>query len=94
MKIAELASRFSADDFVLSKSLQVEENEKELRDRVMHMVLDFRMEYVEEHLRDLQQKLKSVAQDVEAALNVMKEIKRMQQIRNLLAKELGNDILV
>ena len=94
LDISTLAVKMSVEDFKLSKSLQVKQRENGLRDTIMHMVLDFRMDWVEQHLKELRVQLSSMSNNVEQMMQTMGEIKRMQDIRNLLAKRLGNDIVV
>lgn len=91
--VSTLAVRLSVEQFQLSESLQVREREIERKDRIMHLILDFRMDYVEHHLRELQVRL-SQEKDIEKMMEVMGEIKKMQNMRNILAKKLGNDIVV
>ena len=92
--ISRLAVTMSVEDFRLSESLQIKERENSLRDRVMHMVLDFRMDYVEQRLKDLRAQLSKMGDDMEKMMQTMSEIKQMQEIRNVLARRLGNDIVV
>ena len=91
--VSTLAVRLSVEQFQLSESLQVREREIERKDRIMHLILDFRMDYVEHHLKELQVRL-SQEKDIEKMMEVMGEIKIMQNMRNILAKKLGNDIVV
>ena len=82
------------DKVQLADSLKLKERENGLRDRVMHLVLDFRMDYVENQLKQLRRQVATMNDNVEAMMKTMAEIKRMQEIRNLLAKRLGNDIII
>lgn len=91
--VSTFAVRLSVEQFQLSESLQVREREIERKDRIMHLILDFRMDYVEHHLKELQVRL-SQEKDIEKMMEVMGEIKKMQNMRNILAKKLGNDIVV
>ena len=91
--VSTLAVRLSVEQFQLSESLQVREREIERKDRIMHLILDFRMDYVEHHLKELQVRL-SQEKDIEKMMEIMGEIKKMQNMRNILAKKLGNDIVV
>jgi DNA primase len=50
------------------------------------------MDYVEEHLKELKAKFRNTA-DVTEQMNIMQEIKDMQEIRNALAKRLGKNIV-
>ena len=55
-------------------------------------MLDFRMEYVEKHLRELKQQIAKASAD--NLMPLMTEYKEMTAIRNALAKQLGNNIIV
>ena len=91
--ISTLAVKLSVDRFQLSKSMQMKEREVDLRDRIMHLILDYRMDYVEQHLKELQASL-SKESDLNKTMEIMGEIKKMQDMRNVLARKLGNDIVV
>ncbi len=91
--ISTVAVKLSVDRFQLSKSMQMKEREEDLRDRIMHLILDYRMDYVEQHLKELQASL-STESDLNKTMEIMGEIKKMQDMRNVLARKLGNDIVV
>ena len=91
--ISTLAVKLSVDRFQLSESMQRKEREIDLRDRIMHLILDYRMDYVEQHLKELQASL-SAESDLNKVMEIMGEIKKMQDMRNVLARKLGNDIVV
>lgn len=91
--ISTLAVKLSVDRFQLSESMQMKEREIDLRDRIMHLILDYRMDYVEQHLKELQASL-SAENDLNKVMEIMGEIKKMQDMRNVLARKLGNDIVV
>lgn len=91
--ISTLAVKLSVDRFQLSESMQMKEREIDLRDRVMHLILDYRMDYVEQHLKELQASL-STESDLNKVMEIMGEIKKLQEMRNVLARKLGNDIVV
>ena len=91
--ISSVAVRLSVDRFQLAGSLQVKETEQTLRDRVIHLVADFRLEYVSFHLKELNERLLQV-KDSQEMQDVMNEIMRTQNLRNELAKKTGSNILV
>lgn len=94
LQLSTLAIQLSADEFKLSKSLEVKQHENYLRDQVMHLVLDFRMDWVDKNLKALRAQLSTLHDNVEQMMQVMGEYKRMQDIRNVLARRLGSDIVV
>ena len=91
--VSRTATEMAIDHFQLSKSLQVRRDEDTLRNQVEHLILDFRMDYVEQHLKDLQREITLSANDTEKVMRLMAEYKDMQVIRNEIARELGNDII-
>lgn len=64
-----------------------------LRNQTEHMLLDFRMDYVETHMRELQAEISRIKGDVTRLKAVMEEYRDMQVLRNALAKQLGNSIV-
>lgn len=93
INVSTLASSLGVERYQLSESLQIKNSEESLREQVMHMILDFRLSYVNRHLKDLQKEIFSI-KEPERIMQVMAEIKKMQEIRNILAKKLGNNIVV
>lgn len=92
--VSTVAVAMSVEEFRLSESLKVRAGENVLRDRVTHLLLDFRMDYIENRLRALRARLPQLSGDAERTMQAMEEIKQMQEIRNVLACKLGNDIIV
>ena len=91
--ISRTATEMAIDHFQLSKSLQVRRDEDTLRNQVEHLILDFRMAYVEQHLKELQREINLSTGDTERMMKLMAEYKDMQVIRNEIAKELGSYIV-
>lgn len=93
-EISTLAAQVSATQYALYTNLKVEESTEKLRDSVLHLLIDFRMDYVEHHLDELKKRLLNASgDDADQYMAVMQEIKEMQTIRNELAKKKGTDIL-
>ena len=67
-------------------------DDESLRNRIEHLMLDFKMEYAEKHLRLLKQQIAKASPD--DLLQLMAEYKEMTAMRNDLAKRLGNNIIV
>ena len=93
MNVASVAVKLSVDRFQLSESLQVKETEATLRDRVMHLIGDFRLDYIDHHLKELMTQM-ATTKDMAELMKIMEEIKKLQDVRNVLAKKLGSDILI
>ena len=94
IEISRTATEMAIDHFQLSKSLQVRRDDDTLRNQVEHLILDFRMDYVERHMKDLQREISLAVSDTDKMMKLMAEYKDMQVIRNEIAKELGSDIIM
>ena len=57
------------------------------------MLLDFRKDYLERSLKDLQRQINEAMNAPERLLPLMKEYQELQMARNRLAKELGNSVV-
>ena len=93
VEISKVANMLSVDRVQLSKSLQISRDDDGLREQVIHLILDFRMDYVEEQLKELEVKMRKTT-DISEQLEIMREVKDMREIRNALAKRLGKNIVV
>ena len=93
IEIAQLAAELCAEQFQLSESMQLKKNENRLRDSVIHLILDFRKDFIEHHLKELQARL-PLETEPDRILELMNDIKRMREVRNALAKKLGINIVV
>jgi DNA primase len=69
-------------------------NEGSLRQQVQHLILDFRMDIVNQHLKDIQRQLKEVGSDMTKAKELMEDFKQTQELRNALARQRGSDVMV
>lgn len=107
INISKIAAAMSEDRYHLSEKAHTtadineeerrrrEEGEREaLLSQTTHLLLDFRMDYVEQHLKELQQQIAASARDLNALRGLMQEFKDMQEIRNNLAKQLGSNVIV
>lgn len=94
IEISRVATDMVIDHFQLSQSLQVKKDEDTLRNQVVHLILDFRMDYVEQKMEDLKREITQSTGDTEKMMKLMSEYKDMQAIRNSIAKELGSEIIV
>jgi DNA primase len=92
--IQTVASHMCIDKFQLSKSLEVKRRENSLMEQVAHMLLDFHMDHTENALKQLKEELSRNVNDTEKVMQLLQQIKQLQEYRNKLAKELGSDILV
>ena len=91
--ISSLSIRLSADNVILSKSLQVEVTQYAMQEKINHMLLDFRNEYLMQHIRQLTLEIGQTADDPERQLQLMEELKRAQEFRSKIAKKIGNSVV-
>jgi DNA primase len=71
----------------------LKDREGGLRQHVLHLVLDLRMDIIDKRLKEIQTEIRQVGGDMERAKALMEEFKDMQELRNALAKQLGNDVV-
>ena len=92
IQVSNLAIEMAEEKFKLSESQQVKDDEESLRNRVEHLMLDFRRDYVEKHLVAIKVQIAQAHGDQQMAL--MAEYQKLIAQRNKLAKELGSNIIV
>ena len=93
-EISQLATTLGIDRHQLSKSFNKEETESDLRQRIQHLILDFRMDIINQHLKDVQRQLKEAGSDMGRIKELMEEYKQTQELRNALARQRGSDVIV
>lgn len=93
-EVSQLAANLGIDRHQLSRSFQVNSNSNLLRQRIEHLILDFRMDIVSQHLKELQRKMKEVGSDMAQVKELMEEYKQTQELRNALARQRGSDVIV
>ena len=109
IEVSKIATELCMDPYQYLKLKQVEpvrpldeeeirqkekEKEEELRQRTVHLLLDFRLDYVEHRLKTLQSEIAQAANEPDKMMQLMGEFKDMQVIRNELARRLGSEILI
>ncbi len=93
-EISQLAANLGIDRHQLSRSFQVAASGTSLRQRIEHLILDFRMDIVSQHLKELQLKMKEIGSDMTKLKEVMDDYKQTQELRNELARQRGSDVIV
>ncbi len=108
INISKVATDLSTDRYQLSQHTQNEaqplnEQEKQLRaaehienirKQLEHLLNDFRMDYLEHHLKELQKQIATPGIATDRLQTLMTEYMEAQGLRNKLAKMLGNNIVV
>lgn len=93
INISEIATELSVEKFKLSESLQPKQDEAALLENVKHLILDFRRNYVERRYNELKEQIKQTHTN-EGKIKALAELQKMQQLRNIIAKKLGNNIII
>lgn len=94
IQISSLAGDLAINRYQLSRSLEMQHKPETLRQRVVHLVLDFRMTIIKQRLKDIQMQLRQAGSDMERITQLMKEYKDTQLLRDMLARQLGSDVIV
>ena len=104
--ISKAATALTAERYQLSQQVDEPLNEQDrqvreanriesVRNQLEHLLNDFRMDYIEQRLKDLQLKIRAAASGPsDALMALMSEYKETQVLRNRLARMLGNNIVV
>ena len=92
--ISQLAHELAVERHQLSRNFQVKERDGALRQHVLHLVLDLRLDIIDKRLKEIQAQLKEVGNDMDRVKELLEELKTTQELRNALAKKLGNDLIV
>ena len=91
--ISKLAADMSQDKFHLCESQQVKNDQESLRNRTLHLILDFRKEYLDGRLKAIKRDIAQATNDMERMRALMSEYQETMHLRNELAKKLGNNIM-
>ena len=89
IEISRLAQQLSTDKVQLSERLQMNYSDEELYEKTQHVLLDFRMKYVTDHLHNLEIQIKQNANNPAKTQELMQEYMEMKQIQKELAKAIG-----
>ena len=93
-QVSQLAAKLGIDSHQLSPSFEKKDTTYDLRQRLQHLILDFRMDIVNQHLKDVQRQLKDAGSDMVRIKELMEEYKQTQELRNALARQRGSDVIV
>jgi len=95
-QVSQLAAQLGIDSHQLSRSFVMKSSGQSLRQRIQHLILDFRMDIVNQHLRELQRQFKdpAVSADHERLKALMDDFRDTQGLRNALARQRGTDVII
>ena len=93
-QISQLAIRLAMDRHQLAGRFIPTPREDGLRLRVQHLIMDYRLHIVDQRLKVLQQQLRQAGADLQQTMQLLKEHKETKELRDMLAKRLGSDLVV
>lgn len=88
IEISSAAADLAMDRIQLSKSLRMTTDVETLRNKVRHLMLDFRKNYVKSRMDELSARIKQCRDDAESTAMLMQEYMQMQQLQKHIYKEL------
>ena len=94
IEVSRLATRLVLDRYQLGGRFVVAPREGSLRQRVLHLVMDFRLSIVEQRLKEIQLQLRQVGSNMEKMMKLLQEHKETKELRDALAKQLGSELIV
>ncbi len=92
-EISQLATQLGIDNHQLSRSFDKEVTTHELFQRIHHLILDYRLNLINQEMKDIMQKIKGMPWNDESKA-LMERYKELQEWRNALAKDRGTDVIV
>ena len=94
INISTAAAQLGQDRFHLADSQQPRNDTETVRQRAIHLTMDFRMVYLENRLRQIKQDISTAINDAQQLERLMAEYKEKQDLRNELARKIGGNILM
>ncbi len=93
IEVSQLAARLAIDRHQLGGRFVLKPREGSLRQRIVHLVMDLRMELIGQRLKEIQLAIRQAAGNMEHVMALMNEYKETQELRDMLAKKLGSDVM-
>ena len=93
IEVSQLATRLAIDRHKLGGRFMMKPREGSLRQRVVHLVMDYRMELINQRLKEIQMALRQTPADPEQVTALLQEFKDTQELRDTLARRLGSDVM-
>ena len=93
IEVSKAAMQLAVDRHQLGGRFAVEPREGALRQRVVHLVMDLRMDLVSQRLKQIQLAMRQASNDMDHVMKLMQEYKDTQELRDALAKKLGSDVM-
>ena len=92
--ISQMAVRLAIDRHQLGGRFVMQPKEGSLQQRVVHLMMDYRMGLMSQRLKEIQQAMREQARDRQRCMELLAEYKDTQELRDALAKQLGSDVFV
>jgi DNA primase len=93
-QVSQTAADMVMDRHFLSGRFVVAERDGELKARVEHLVMDLRRCILEQHMAQLQADIRGCPPDDMTRLTqLLQDFQQTQQLRDMLARQLGSDIV-
>ena len=93
IEISKPATELCIERFKLSKSLQPNITATDVRNDIIHLIMDYRMDIIENKLKEYRNEIMASQNDPEKLKEALARYNDAQIIRNNLAKRLGSNIL-
>lgn len=93
-QVSQLAIRLALDRHQLAGRFIPTPRDDSLRLRVQHLVMDYRLHIADQQLKHIQQQLRQAGDNLQLTMQLLKEHKETKELRDLLAKRLGSDLVV
>ena len=94
INISRIAVELAEDQFHLTESQQPRMDVETLQQQAMHLVLDFRMDYLDKRLKEIKKEITNVQNNADRTRELMTEFQEKSQMRNALAKKVGSNIIL
>lgn len=94
INISRLATEMAMDKIPLAESQQPRNDVETLRQRTQHLVLDFRMDYLDRRLKEIRREIAAATNDAQRLQQLMEDFKDHSELRNALARKLGSNIIL
>ena len=93
IEVSRPATELCIEKFKLSKSLQPNITRDDIRNDILHLIMDYRMDIIENRLKEYRDEIMASQNDPEKLKDAMLRYNDAKKIRNELAKRLGSNIL-
>ena len=91
--VSKLASALGEESYQLSESMRVKMEEERLRAQVEHLLLDYRLDILKNRMNAIRIEYAAAGSD-ERRVQLLDEVKKLQEMRSVIAKRLGKSIII